>query len=105
MTESETVLSVRLPANDRIDLERFIDEEKFYQKSEAARKLIEVGLQQWKIETALEKFAEGKITLNKAAEIAEVNVWQFMTLVKERKIVWVKTKKEELEKDIKEAMK
>lgn len=39
-----------------------------------------------KITTALKNYSEGKISMEKATEIAEVSIWRFLDLMKERKI-------------------
>lgn len=43
-----------------------------------------------KQEKALSLLQQGKITFNKAAKIAQMDLWDFADLVKEKKFVWVK---------------
>ncbi len=85
-------ISVRVPEDIKNDLKEFEKDEKMTQTSEAARKLLLMGLEIWKRDKALRLLEAGKVTFLKAAEIAEVNVWDFAALVKERKIVWIKNK-------------
>ncbi|MFB6088523.1 MAG: UPF0175 family protein [Candidatus Aenigmatarchaeota archaeon] len=55
-------------------------------KSEEARIVLEKGLKERKKELAIEKYIQGEITLEKAAEIAGVSVWEMIEVLKERKI-------------------
>ena len=48
--------------------------------------LIKIGLKQWKIEQGVEMYANGKATLWKAAEIADVSLYEMMEVIKKRKI-------------------
>ena len=101
---TKTVLSVRVSSKVGKDLERFIDEEHLAQTSEGARKLLLIGLQKWKCEKALQKLAEGRLSFMKAAELSEMDVWDFADVVKERSGIWVKTKPEKIAAEIKEAL-
>jgi len=50
-------------------------------------------------EKALALLKSGKVSFSKAAELAKMNLWDFSDLVKVRKIIWIKNKKE-IEKDL-----
>lgn len=39
-----------------------------------------------KIDEVFKNYKEGKISLGKSSEIAEVSIWRFLDLMKERKI-------------------
>lgn len=43
-----------------------------------------------KLEYALKLLCKGETTLNKAAEIAGIDVWDLSKKIKEAKILWVK---------------
>jgi predicted HTH domain antitoxin len=91
-------ISTRVNEKLMEDIEEFMEEEKL-DKSIALRKLIAEALEEWKKEKALDLLEKGRITFTKAAEIAEMNVWDFSNLVKEKKIAWIKDG-EKIEKDI-----
>ncbi|HHD15125.1 MAG TPA: hypothetical protein ENK47_00280 [Euryarchaeota archaeon] len=75
-----TVLSTRIPDDLDEELKRFIREENI-EKSGAVRKLLISGLEEWKRRKALELLSEGRISFNRAAEIAGMDVWEFTDLI------------------------
>jgi predicted HTH domain antitoxin len=83
-----SVVSTRI--NDQIEreLDQFIEEEKI-ERSGAVRKLLLTGLEEWKKKRALQLLSEGKITFNKAAEYAGMDVWDFNELVRRTRTIWV----------------
>ena len=83
-------ISVRVSNNMKQEIELFTEEEKLEQVSEAARKLLAMGLEEWRKERALKLLSEGKITLSKAAKISKISVWEMVILIKEKGIVWNK---------------
>lgn len=89
---NRSTVSVRLPKKLSEELNRFINEEKL-DRSAALRKLIAESIEKWKRDKALDKLEEGKVSFNKAAELAGMDVWSFAALVKERGITWVKDEK------------
>ncbi len=95
-------LSVRIPEQMEQELHQFVKEERLEQPSEAARKLLSIGLEAWRQERALKLLQEGKITFTKAAKIAELSLWDFAALIKERKIIWVKDKV--VQEDLRQAL-
>jgi len=72
-------------------------------KATAVRTLIEMGISEWRKQTALELLRNGKVTFAKAAEMAKLSLWEFADLVKQRNVEWVRYAPEEIEKEIKEA--
>lgn len=82
-------ISTRVNEKLMEDIEKFMDEEKL-DKSIALRKLIAEALEEWKKERSIDLLEKGRITFTKAAEIAEMNIWDFSELVKEKKIIWIK---------------
>ncbi len=55
-------------------------------RSEVLRRLIRQSLSEWRKERALEQFREHRITLRKAAEMAEVPYVEMLTLASEEGI-------------------
>ncbi len=89
-TMSISTISVRIPELVKKELKEFEREEKLIQTSEATRKLLLIGLETWRRERALDLLSQSKISFSKAAQMAKMNVWDFTSLIKERKIVWIK---------------
>ena len=89
---AETI-SVRISPRMKNELGKFAKDEKLEQTSEAARKLLQLGLEEWNKKKALRLFSLGKITLSKGAQLSGMNVWEFSDLVKELGTVWIKDKK------------
>lgn len=81
-------ISARLPDELEAELETYIDEEHL-DRSTAVRKLLAEGLVEWRKELALERLEAGEITFSRGAELADLNVWDFAQLVRERDITWV----------------
>ena len=81
-------ISTRVPEDLEAELEAYLDEERL-DRSTAVRKLLSEGLEAWRRDRALECFADGDITLIKAAELADLSVWEFAQLVEDADIAWV----------------
>ncbi|MHA1722383.1 MAG: UPF0175 family protein, partial [Candidatus Baldrarchaeia archaeon] len=67
-------------------------------KSTILRQLIERGLKEELTLVAIELLQKGEVTLWKAAEIANMSLWDFMEEIKKRKIIIYD--QEDLEKDL-----
>jgi len=98
-----TAISVRIQDDVKKDLELFTKEEKLEQTSEAARKLLAIGLEEWRKDKAIKLLEQEKITISKAAEISRLNIWDMISLIKSRGIIWNKDK-ESIVMDIKKAL-
>lgn len=90
-------LSARIPDDLEAELEAYIEEENL-DRSTAIRKFLTEGLDDWKKEKALEKLESGETTLSGAAAVAEMNVWEFANLARDRNVTWVSS--EHLESDL-----
>jgi predicted HTH domain antitoxin len=90
-------ISARVPDDLEADLEAYLEAEQL-DRSTAVRKLLTNGLNQWRREQALEKLDSGEVTFTRAAEIANMSVWDFAQLAKEREVTWVGS--EQLAEDI-----
>ncbi len=84
---------MRISSTVKQELHQFTRDEKLEQTSEAARKLLLLGLEGWHKKKALELFLAGKVTLSKAASLAKMTVWDFMEAVRQEKTPWIKEKK------------
>ncbi len=81
-------ISTRVPDKLERELEAYLEEERLDQ-STAIRKLLSEGLEEWRREQALKRLAAAEITFTKAAQLAEMSVWEFSQLTKEHNITWV----------------
>jgi len=81
-------ISSRIPDELEEDLQTYIEEENL-DKSTAVRKLLTEGLGDWQKEKALEKLEAGETTLSGGAASADMNVWEFASLAKDRNVTWV----------------
>lgn len=95
-------LAVRVPAELDEEISEIVKKEKL-DKATVVRNLLEIGITEWRKQTALELLSEGKATFTEAAEIAELSLWEFADLVKQCNVEWVRFEPEEIEKDFKEA--
>ncbi|KXB08283.1 hypothetical protein AKJ58_00350 [candidate division MSBL1 archaeon SCGC-AAA385D11] len=100
MCVSETI-STRVPEEIRREVEEFMREEKL-DKSAAIRKLLKTGLLEWRKQKALTLLEKGKVTFNKAAEIAGMSVWDFADLLRKGGGNWI-TSLERIKSDIQAA--
>lgn len=81
-------VSARLPDDLEEELEAYLEAEKV-DRSTAVRKLLAEGLEEWRRERALQKLDAGEVTFVRAAELADMSVWDFAQLAKERDVTWV----------------
>ncbi len=56
-------------------------------KATAMRKLLELGVRGWRREMALSLLREGQVTVWRAAEISRLPLWDFVSLVDEKKVI------------------
>jgi len=92
-------LAVRVPAEVEKEIREIIEEEKL-DKATVVRNLLEIGITEWRKQTALELLQKGKVTFAKAAEIARLSLWEFADLVKHSNVEWVRLAPEEVEKEL-----
>jgi len=95
-------LAVRIPEEIEKEIQEVIQREGL-DKATAVRTLLELGIGEWRKQTALELLRDGKVTFAKAAEIAKLSLWEFADLIKQRNIEWVRYTPEEIEKEFNEA--
>lgn len=80
------------------DLEEMEREEKL-DRATALRKLISIGLRQWKLQRAIRLYSEGRVSTWKAAEMAELTLYEFLDELRVRRIPAQYTL-EDLEEDL-----
>lgn len=92
-------ISTRVPDDLEAELEAYLESERL-DRSTAVRKLLSEGLNEWRRERALDRFADGDVSLIKAAELAGLSVWEFADLVEESDDAWISA--DHLEADLDE---
>ena len=92
-------ISTRVPEDLEAELEAYLDEERL-DRSTAVRKLLSEGLEAWRRDRALERFVDGEVSLIRAAELADLSVWEFARLVDDADTAWVSA--DHLEADLEE---
>ena len=78
-----------------------IAKEKLEDRSTVMRELLFLGLKRYMIEDALNKYIEGKVSMEKAAELADVSIWKFFDVMRERKVP-IRYDLEDIKKEIEE---
>jgi predicted HTH domain antitoxin len=95
-------LAVRITEEIEKEILEVAEREKL-DKATVVRTLLEMGIVEWRKQTALDLLRDGKVTFAKAAEMAKLSLWELADLVKQRNIEWVRYTPEEIEREIKEA--
>ena len=85
MIKKEQMVGTRLPESFIADLEK-IEEIEQSDRSTVLRKLLHRAIGEWKKEHYSQEYAEGRLTLGRAAEEAGVSIWEMMEYVRQRKI-------------------
>jgi predicted HTH domain antitoxin len=85
---TEVTVSARIPKEMEKEVEALMREEHL-EKSAALRKILHLGLAEYRRERALRLLAAGEATVSRAAEIAGLTVWEILELAGERRIAWV----------------
>ena len=94
-----TTISVRLDKSLLKDLS-LIEKNWQADRSEAIRRLLAKAVNSWKIQNALERLREHKLSIGKAAEECEVSLLEMLDLAKEESIDWTAYSNEDLERDL-----
>lgn len=92
-------ISVRL---DKALLKDLSEVEKNWQadRSESIRRLLTKAVNSWKIQNALEKLRQHKVSIGKAAEECGISLWEMLDIAKKNNIDWTGYSKEDLERDL-----
>jgi predicted HTH domain antitoxin len=78
-------ISITIP-NELLKQSDKIAKEKAEDRSTVIRGLLTLGIQQHMVEKALKMYRDGKASLEKAAEVAQVSLWKFMEILKDKRI-------------------
>ena len=83
-----------LPVSTRISrgTKRLVDEimaSEHVDRSTAVRKLLLIGAGEYRLRRALEALDRGEMSFSKAAELADLTVWDFADHVRARRVHWV----------------
>lgn len=95
---SLTVPKELLEKSEKIAKERLED------RSTVIRGLLALGLKEHMMREAVKQYSEGKVSMEKAAEFADVSIWKFLDVIKERKIP-IRYDLDDIKKEIEEVMK
>ena len=79
------LVSARFPKEDSAIIEERDREEKT-DKTTALKRIFALGAKQYKLEIGIRQYQEGKISIGKAAETAEISLWEMMEELKDRNI-------------------
>ncbi len=94
-----TTISTRLPRKEAKEIERFAKEEDL-DKSTFVKRLLHKSLKEYKVEYAFKLYKEGKVSLWKAAELADKSLWDMIELM-EKYDVYLNYDMDDLREDLK----
>ncbi|MCD6483550.1 MAG: UPF0175 family protein [Candidatus Odinarchaeota archaeon] len=95
----KATISVRIPKTLVEEIKKIAEEES-RDKADILREIITKGVQEKKIEIAIKKYKDGKISLWKAARYTGISLWTMIELLKEKKVE-LQYGEAELESDLK----
>jgi predicted HTH domain antitoxin len=84
-TRPMQVVAARLPKDVVREIERIAAEEELDKSSVVAR-ATDLFIRHWKLEKALKLYEDGRITAQKAADVAALSIWEFIEELERRKI-------------------
>ena len=85
---TEVTVSARIPKELEEEVERLMKEEHM-EKSAALRKLLHIGVENYRLDRALEGLRVGRFSLSRAAEEARVTVCEILDEAARKRIPWV----------------
>lgn len=97
--KSSEVISVRL-SKERTKVIKKIAKAERVDKSTIIDRALEHYAKDWKLQRAVELYCEGSVTLARAAEIAEISIWEMIDILGKRKLP-LQYDLEDLEEDLK----
>lgn len=92
-------ITTRLPDEYVLGLGKIARAEKL-DVSSVVRKLLASAISDWKKNYAAERYIDGDFSFEQAAKFAEISVWDFPNLLKQKKVS-INYDEEELESDLK----
>ncbi|MBS7633937.1 UPF0175 family protein [Candidatus Bathyarchaeota archaeon] len=93
------VVSARLP-KEKVRLVEEIAREEKVDKSTILERALDHYTREWKLRKAVELYRDGCVTISRAAEIAEISVWEMIDVLAQRKVAH-QYGVEDLEEDLK----
>jgi len=84
-TDYMKVVTLRIP-QDVLEKVEEIAKREDREKSEVMREIIKIGLKDKLLENAVKMYAEGKVSMWKAAKMADVSLWEFIEILKKKGI-------------------
>ncbi len=91
-------IATRVPKEIDEFLQKIMREERL-DKSATTRRILELGISEWRKERALDTLKKGKATLAKAAEIAALSIYEMIELVKEKKMDYIHITPKDIEEE------
>ena len=82
---AKEIVSARLPKDRVNQLEEIAREEKV-DKTTILDRAVEYYIQEWRLQKALDSYMERTSTLPRAAEIANITVWEMIDILADKKI-------------------
>src|SRR3989344_9078099 len=79
------LISARFETKDTAFIDEVAKDEKT-DKTTVLKKIFSMGVKKYKVDKAIRQYQEGKISIGKAAEKAEISLWELMDKLKERNI-------------------
>ena len=96
---SKEIISARIP-QDRVNQIEEIAREEKVDKTTILDRALEHYIHEWRLEKAIKSYREGTSTLPRAAEIANITVWEMINTLADKNIQ-SQYGAEELEEDLK----
>ncbi|MFB6253212.1 MAG: UPF0175 family protein [Halobacteriaceae archaeon] len=76
-------VTARVP-DDIYEAVEMISEEEQTDRSTAIKRLLERGIEDWRIETAVRRYRKGAVSIGRAADLAGLSIWRFLDILDER---------------------
>ncbi|WP_049969510.1 UPF0175 family protein [Haladaptatus cibarius] len=82
---SQHHITTRVP-DDLYEAIEMIQETERTDRSTAVKRLLERGVEEWRLDTAIRQYRDGELSLGKAAEVAGISYWRFLDVLESRGI-------------------
>lgn len=96
----DKIITTRVP-EDFLEELRKISEKENIDVSTLIRKLLLKSMEEWRLNTCIEKIKNHKISIGKAAELCKVSIWELLEILKENSVDWVDYSEDDLKSDLK----
>ncbi len=94
-----SVVSIKLEREKVKVLEEIAREEKT-DRSAVVRKLLDIGIRQWKVDRAVQLILSSRVSVWKASELAGLSLREMLDILNERRITWVKITPDEFDREV-----